>query len=113
MTWLRRLTRHRMPDAVVDLLEVGTACVARGQIARILHDGRHDDPLVAVGFAGDVEILGDAGLFAVRGAVFLQVSRPQVRCPPRQLPAPARTRAPPAAGDLPFSARDALPGAFR
>src|SRR4051812_21565309 len=113
MTWLRRLTRHRMPDAVVDLLEVGAACVPRGEIARILHDGGHYHPLVAIGFAGDVEILGDARLFAVRHAVLLQVPRPEARRHHGQLPAPARTGAPPAAGDLPLRARDALPRAFR
>src|SRR3954462_5297574 len=90
LTRLRRLTRHRTPDAVVDLLEVGTACVARGEVAGIFHDRRDDHPFVAVRLAGDGEILGNTRLFAVRNAILLEVSGPQVGRHDRELT--ARTR---------------------
>src|SRR5436309_11613652 len=81
---------------------------SRIQILRIFHDGNNDQPLVAVRFFGEIEVLGQDGILAVRDAVFLQVS--SLHLSGHDFQGSAARSSAPSTGELPLSERVTLPG---
>src|SRR5215472_2673045 len=72
---LPRLASRRSPSSGVGLfLEVSAGDELLLQILRIVDDGRHDEPRIAIRLIGAIEILGKDRIAAIRHTVLAQIS---------------------------------------
>ena len=73
---LRGAGRGVPPGRIGEFSEVRACDERLVQIHRVINDRRNDEIVVAVGLLGDVEVLRDNRIAAIRNTVFAQVSGP-------------------------------------